>query len=48
MIGMGEHTEFIIAAYLGVGLGLLALIGWTAIASRRTRARLKDLGDRRG
>lgn len=48
MIGLGEHAEFIIAAYGGVFLGLLALIFWIVADSRRTKARLAELGDKRG
>ncbi len=47
MIGLGQHAEFIIAAYAGVFLGLLALIAWVAVDSRRTKARLTALGDKR-
>ncbi len=45
MIGLGEHAEFIIAAYAGVFLGIAALIFWTIFAARRTKSRLKELGD---
>ncbi len=48
MIGLGEHAEFIIAAYGGVFLGLLVLIGWIIADSRRIKARLAELGDKRG
>ena len=48
MIGLGAHAEFIIAAYAGVFLGLAALIAWVIASSRRTRARLEALGDKRG
>lgn len=48
MIALGEHAEFIIAAYAGVFIGLILLIGWCVIDNRRVRARLKALGDRRG
>lgn len=47
MIELGQHAGFIIGAYAGVFAGVAALIGWTAIDSRRTAARLKELGDRR-
>lgn len=47
MIDLGQHAQFIIIAYAGVGLGLAALIGWVAYDSRRTRTRLAQLGDRR-
>ncbi len=48
MIGLGEHAEFIIAAYAGVFIGLGLLIGWSVYDSRRVRARLEALGDKRG
>lgn len=47
MIALGEHAQFIIAAYAGVFLGLCALITWTIFDSRRIRARLAELGDKR-
>lgn len=47
MIALGEHAEFIISAYLGVFIGLAALIGWTIFAARSTKRRLKALGDTR-
>jgi len=48
MIALGEHAEFIIAAYAGVFIGLGLLIGWIVYDGRRVRARLKALGDKRG
>jgi len=48
VIGLGEHAEFIIAAYAGVFIGLGLLIGRILYDSRRVRARLEALGDRRG
>jgi len=45
MIGLGEHAEFIVAAYAGVFLGIAALIAWTILAARGTTRRLKELGD---
>ncbi|GAB5429191.1 MAG: hypothetical protein Devi2KO_26500 [Devosia indica] len=48
MIALGEHAEFIIAAYAGVFIGLGLLIGWIVYDSRRVRARLETLGDKRG
>ena len=47
MIGLGEHAEFIISAYIGVFLGLGALIGWTVFSARATKRRLAELGDTR-
>ena len=48
MIDLGQHAQFIIAAYAGVTLGLAVLIGWVVADSRRVTARLAQLGDRRG
>lgn len=48
MIALGEHAEFIIAAYAGVFIGLGLLIGWIVYDSRRVRSRLETLGDKRG
>jgi heme exporter protein CcmD len=48
MIDLGQHAQFIIAAYAGVFLGLAALIGWVVADSRRIKARLSELGDKRG
>jgi len=48
MIDLGQHAQFIAAAYIGVFLGLAILIGWIAFDSRRVRARLSELGDKRG
>jgi heme exporter protein CcmD len=48
MIDLGQHAQFITAAYAGVFLGLVALIGWVVYDSRRTTARLARLGDKRG
>jgi heme exporter protein CcmD len=48
MIDLGQHAQFIIAAYAGVSLGLAALIGWVVTDSRRVTARLAQLGDKRG
>jgi heme exporter protein CcmD len=48
MIDLGQHALFIIAAYAGVTLGLVALIGWVVTDSRRVTARLAQLGDKRG
>ncbi len=48
MIDLGQHAQFIVLAYAGVFVGLAALIGWIAYDSRRTRARLAELGDKRG
>ena len=47
MIDLGQHAQFIVAAYAGVFLGLAALIGWVIADHRRVKARLAELGDRR-
>jgi heme exporter protein CcmD len=47
MIELGEHAEFILGAYGGVFLGILALIVWAVIDRRRIAARLRALGDTR-
>lgn len=43
MIGLGDHWEFIAAAYVGSVLVVGALIGWTAISARAARARVAAL-----
>lgn len=48
MIALGEHAEFIIAAYASVFIALGLLIGWIVYDSRRVQARLETLGDKRG
>ncbi len=48
MIELGQHATFIAAAYIGVFLGLFALIFWTVFDSRRVSKRLGELGDKRG
>lgn len=45
MIELGAHAEFIVSAYIGVFLGIAALIGWTILASRQTQRRLRELGE---
>lgn len=47
MIALGQHAQFIAWAYLGVFLGLSALVAWTWLDARRTRRRLTELGDTR-
>ena len=47
MIGLGDHAEFIIAAYAGVFIGLALMIGWIVYDSRRVATRLAELGDTR-
>ena len=48
MIDLGQHAQFITAAYAGVVLGLFALIAWIIVDARRVKARLAELGDTRG
>lgn len=43
MIGLGEHADFIIWAYVGVFAALALLTGWTAWAALATRKRLAAL-----
>ncbi len=43
MIELGPHAQFIIAAYCGVAVVALALIGWTAWRARDVKARLAAL-----
>ena len=47
MIDLGQHAQFITAAYAGVFIGLALLIGWVAYDARRVKARLSELGDKR-
>lgn len=43
MIGLGEHAEFIAAAYVGVALVTLGLIVMVVLDARRQKARLRQL-----
>ena len=43
MIELGAQVQYIIAAYCGVGLVTLGLIGWTFWDSRAQQKRLGDL-----
>ncbi len=47
MIDLGPHAVFIVWAYIGVGLGVLALVGWTLWDARRTTHKLSMLEKRR-
>lgn len=47
MIELGQHAQFIVWAYLGVGLGLIGLIALTLLDARRVARRLTELGDPR-
>lgn len=43
MIPLGQDIGFIVAAYAGVGIGVVALIGYAVFDARRVRAHLKAL-----
>ena len=43
MIDLGKDGIFIVAAYAGVAIGVVALIAHAIIEARRTRTRLDDL-----
>ncbi|WP_196260283.1 heme exporter protein CcmD [Pelagibacterium limicola] len=43
MIALGQHWEFIMAAYLGCFAVVGALIGWTVLDGWRARARAATL-----
>lgn len=43
MIELGQHWEFIAAAYIGTTLVVGALVGWTIFDARRSKARLDAL-----
>ena len=43
MIDLGPHSNFIVAAYLGVALVALGLIAWTVWRSRDVKAKLAAL-----
>jgi heme exporter protein CcmD len=43
MIDLGPHTNFIVAAYVGVIVVTLSLIAWTAWRSRDVKTRLATL-----
>ena len=43
MIGLGEHAEFIVAAYIGVGLVTLGLIVAVMLDAQRQKMRLRQL-----
>ncbi|HTJ57980.1 MAG TPA: heme exporter protein CcmD [Devosiaceae bacterium] len=47
MLDLGPHAIFIIWAYVGVIVGVVALIAYTVFDSRRVNAHLKAL-DARG
>lgn len=43
MIALGQHWEFIAAAYGGCFVLIAAVIGWTALDARRSARRVKAL-----
>lgn len=43
MIALGDHWEFIAAAYVGAVLVVGGLVGWTLISARMVRARVAVL-----
>jgi heme exporter protein D len=43
MIELGQHWEFLVAAYGGTVLVVGALIGWTAVSARQAKARVETL-----
>jgi heme exporter protein CcmD len=43
MIDLGPHWVFIVSGYAGVVAVVAALIGWTALSSRRVKAKLAAL-----
>ena len=43
MIDLGQHWEFIAAAYAGTLVVIGALIGWTVISARSAKARVAML-----
>lgn len=43
MIDLGPHAIFIIWSYLGVGVAVVGLIGWTLWDARRTSQQLAML-----
>jgi heme exporter protein D len=43
MLDLGPHAGFIVAAYAGVTLVSLALVGWTIWRSRSVKAQLAAL-----
>ena len=47
MIDLGPHAVFIVWAYIGVGLGVAGLIGWTILDARATAKKLAALETRR-
>lgn len=47
MIDLGPHAVFIAWAYIGVALGVAALVAWTLVDASRTANKLAMLESRR-
>lgn len=43
MIDLGPHAVFIIWAYIGVTVAIVALIAWVVLSGRRVEARIAEL-----
>ena len=43
MIELGNHWEFVTAAYLGTLVVVCGLIGWTVLSARAAAARVRTL-----
>ena len=43
MIDLGPHAVFIVWAYIGVAVAMIALVGWTVFDARRVEHRLAAL-----
>jgi len=43
MIDLGQHAVFIIWAYIGVAIGIAALVAWTLLDARQVNRKLKAL-----
>lgn len=48
MIELGQHWEFVTAAYVGTVVVVAAMVGWTAWSSARAKARVAELEALRG
>jgi heme exporter protein D len=46
MIELGPYADYILWAYAGVALLVLALIGWVVYDARRVASKLKSLEER--
>jgi heme exporter protein D len=43
MIDLGPHAVFIVWAYIGVAVAMIALVGWTIADARRVESRVTAL-----